>query len=264
MAVRMCEEKQAIYINQLSYRLFKLNRGNDLSEVITISQARDFTYQMAEDIIKNLRMQINNAEDHKFDLGILEKIKVEMRKYYKVQLVENYKIITRVKVDLKQKKAWLTTDAGEVIDIDGSIRTDEWENNYEALFSEVKTAIDSDKRLNIYKTNNRTMVYLEPEEGTKEFNRKLEGFINRIMNITDGKLPVEKGEVQPDAMVRQPDKIVFDKVLNYVFLKDLKLYEELSEFMENKSNTQILSNVLKQAYYKENGFVIDTDKVELP
>lgn len=39
---------------------------------------------------------------------------VEMREFYKVEYIENYKSITSIKVDLNDnKKAYLTTDSGE-------------------------------------------------------------------------------------------------------------------------------------------------------
>ena len=256
MTLKMCEEKQAIYINQLSYKVFKLKFGEDIREVITIDQAREFTYEMAQDTIAKLERQVDYFEYRRFTRSQLKR-DAEMRDFYKIQFVENYKNIKNVKVDLKKKKAWLLTDTGEEILIEGKIKSGDWYDNYGTLYKEVKNAIDSERKVNIFKCNEHTMVFTEPEEEIKERNRILVEYINEIMDISDNKLPALK------KLKGIPDLETFKRILPLIEMKNIKLYEELSEFVENRINAQALIDTLAYGNMQTRGYTTSKDKIEL-
>jgi hypothetical protein len=254
--VRMCEEKQAIYINQLSYKVFKLKFGKDIREVITIDQAKQFTYEMAQDTIGKLERQVEYYEYRRFTKSKLKR-DAEMRDFYRVQFIENYKTIKNVKVDLNENKAYLLTDTGEEIVIEGKIKSGDWYDNYGTLYKTVKTAIDGGKKLNIFKCDEHTMVFLEPEEEVKEKNRLLVGYMNKIMDISDNKLPALKDQKGT------PDVETFKRILFLIQMRNIKLYEELNTFMENRNNAQDLVDILNYGKMQTQGYVTSNNKIDL-
>lgn len=255
MTVKMCGEKQAIYINQLSYKVFKLKFGEDIREVITIDQAREFTYEMAQDTIAKLERQVEYYQYRRFERSHLKR-DAEMRDFYKVLFVENYKTIKNVRVDLNENKAWLLTDTGEEILIEGKIKSGDWYNNYGTLYNTVKTAIDGNRKINIFKCNEYTMVFIEPEEEVKERNRELIYYLNKIMDISGNKLPALKDKKGI------PDINTFKKILPLIQMKNIKLYEELSEFMENENNAQEMLDTLSYGYMKTKGYATSNDVIQ--
>ena len=99
------------------------------------------------------------------------------------------------------------------------------------------------------------MVFIEPEESIKEKNRRLVSLMNRIMNISDNKLPALKEKKG------QLDAETFKRILVLVRSKDIKFYEELDEFLKERRNVDNLVRTLIYAKMQTQAYTIDSDKI---
>jgi hypothetical protein len=254
---KMSEEKQAIYINRLGTYLSDLRKYYvDREDPMPIEEARRLTYARAVEIINELKHRINKAELLNYTRSNLNMTE-EMRGYFKVKYIENYKEIANFSVDTKNRTATLITELGEEITIEGKIKTADWIDNYGSLFTVLKNAIDSKKKINIFKSNGITMVYIEADDMIKEKYRKGVRYMNAILGLSDLALPIAK------AVKGITDVKNFKKILPLIKIKDIELYEELNEYMEEWENTNSVIGTMYLANVRNEGFVPYGDNIEL-
>jgi len=253
---KTANEKQAIYINRLSYKLYKLNDCKDTKTIIPYKKALQLTYDVADDMIKTLLEKIKEVEIDKYLKTEIEK-DTDLNKlidFPTLSIIENYKKIDSFRIDINKETAEINTLDGDTYKLSGDIlRKHNFSMDYKELASILKRAIDYDLRVSIIKTDKFIVVTPENEvrKSVKENYERLINLYNRILEETNNKLPVDKnGKITAKS---------FNVTLKYIRKRDLGLYEELKK--EGKSNFKGLITLLEKERVHEYNIVSSNRKI---
>lgn len=234
--------KQAIYINRLTYILYCLDGKKNANILIPYEKAIKLSYDVAKDIIDELKKEIYNKE---FEVLLLKKLKKDedLMIFPKIILIDNFKKIEKVKVDIEKERAEIITKDNQVINLnqDKILNFEGREMTYKGLFNTIQNAINFDIGFNIYKTPKGIVVGLESDFDIFDYRNKIRHY-NKILDITENKIPV-----------KIKDKKLFDesftRLLDLIKIRDVDLFNELIVRYAIS-----LMHLLNSVYYKAKGY----------
>ncbi|MBO8161699.1 MAG: hypothetical protein H0Z24_08690 [Thermosipho sp. (in: Bacteria)] len=223
--MKMATKKQAKLINDLTYRLYELSSDKDKNILIPFKEALEFPYDTAQRMIKDLKAKIKETE---IEVFLKEPTGYAKRyiKFMPIQIIQNYKVIKKIRVDIENRTAEITTEDGQVIEIadpeNKLLRKDRGYLYIHNLYDMLKQAIDHNIRVNIFKTD-KYYIYHEDKKRDAELIEWIKVF-NRILKATYGILPESPTY----------NKVNFKDTFQLIKERDEKLFRILSEMSDEK------------------------------
>ncbi|NBI07550.1 hypothetical protein [Senegalia massiliensis] len=269
--MKKAKRKQLIYIEQLKRYLHNYNKNIKTTYQIDIESNMKLSYEQADKKIKDLICKLNSLGlEHSINLDK----NIDNRTIIKtpVQFVENYKELNSFTIDRDKKKIILKTSEGETIEFELSDRLINEDNKYIIsplyIYSKCSKAINYNKRINIFKVkykqpiidnNNKHYemygLMLENTDDIKERKKQLVEIRNKILEVTDHKVPYDNSEDH----VRHCYRENFSKIFSYIEKNDIKLYEKLEskEYINDSNKAEELASI-----FYDSTLVSTYDKVE--
>lgn len=243
-------ERQAEIINELTYKLYNLKGKRDTNIIMSYAKALELSYDVALEMIKDLRKEIKDVEVNKFLIKNLRHLEKTV-KAKPIKLVENYIQLDKIEVDTSKKFAILTTIDNKTIKLEDTTKVKGEKGNIQAhsLFALLQRVIDYDIRVNLFKMDDENIVILEDEKMLKHLKEKV-SLYNQILTTTDYLLALDK-----------VGNIVADRVMPLIKERNTELFKTLSE----KSELELgqIFNLFRYVANRNYGLVYQNDTVHL-
>jgi len=221
--MKTATDKQALYINRLSYKLYRLNGCNNTKVIMTYRKALGLSYDIAEEMIDTLTKKVIKQEKDQYLEEVIKTTDyVGLDHFPTLKMVENFKKIDKFKVDTEKGTANITTVDGKEYNLSGDkLRKHDFDLTYKGLYFILKNAIDNDLEVGILETDK--YIIITPINEINEYYRdKYQSKIalyNKVIELTEGMLPITENKAINTGS--------FEILLGLAQRVDLDLYEEL-------------------------------------
>lgn len=241
MKMKMANEKQALYINKLSYTLYKLKGCNNFNVIVPIDEAAKLSADVVEDMIRELQEEIWDKElelyvrTYMYDYDTLERM-------YKFA-IPAYKKIDKVK-PVDQNLFVYTTDGVQyIIDSKKKLILGKHYSNIRELYDIFVRAINHDENVRIYISDNVCSVYIEDKDKDLALEKSI-ALINRVVDAIEGMIPLDhRAEFHPKYL---------NKIIHYIEARDTVLCNEMKKVFQNEveaNNFCLLLTGKKEHYF---------------
>ncbi|KZL92976.1 hypothetical protein [Clostridium magnum] len=198
--MKKANEKQSLYINRLSYTLYKLCGCENKKIIIFPDEAEQLPADMAEDMIKELKQKIYKKELENYVFPYLYQTdKLEEIKSIKIG---QYKKIEKVKpVDTT---LYVVTTDGEEYRINGNSKLliGKTESSLQQVYEALVKAINYDKGVRLYVSDNLASISVKDQERDTYIASIIE-IINAIIEIMGNKMPISwDNKYKPEHIVK--------------------------------------------------------------
>ena len=231
--MKKANEKQSLYINRLSYTLYKLCECENKKIIIFPDEAEQLPADMAEDMIRELKQKIYNKEMEKYVYPNLygnDKIKdikpIEVLEYKKIDKVKPVNSVLYV----------YTTDGTEYkINSDSKLILGNKNTKIEDIYEALVTAINHDLGVRIYTSDELTSIAIQDSEDEKRISYV--ELANKIIEIMGYKMPISwDNQYKPDHLI---------KIYSYLEMRDRDAALRFKAILENNQEAQVFCLILK-------------------
>lgn len=231
--MKMANEKQSIYINKLSYALYKLRGCDNFTTIVSVEDAMKISADIASDMIHQLKAKVHEEE---YDLYVKPHVRAfaERVTLQPLSLAE-YKKIDRVKpVD---ELLLVYTTEGEEYSLNEEYKyvNGDTVTTIRGIYTSIINAINHNIGVRIVINNGVCVVTFEDIERDKAIDAAVE-LTNEILDITEGMLFKDhKGNFTPDYV---------GIVLKFIEMRNNKVAEKLRAILNNPKEGQFLCSIL--------------------
>lgn len=237
--MKTATEKQAIYINNLSYIFYEMSGSSDTKMIMPFPKALQLTYPIADRMIKDLLRKINDKEyemyflDYKTSSDTLDRMKP-------IQLIQNYFEVDKFRYDKKNRILEVTTLHGNHLKIEGDItlRRENFSSSYEEFTTLLTQAIDESKRVNIYRIGDTAYLFIENKERDKLYKSIADNY-NKMLKATNF-----------NVIKNYKKEFILERGIKLLRVRDIDLYNELKPVFDNQNNVKFFKTIIS---YAENG-----------
>lgn len=219
--MQTAKEKQAIYINELSYRLYELYNSTDTTIIMPYEKALELSYPMACKMIQDLKEKVEKAEYTENFLK-MQWYSDKLVEVPLVKFIDNYKDIDSFKVNTTIDQIDIVTINGNDISISTKGMTfinQGIQINLEKITEILKQAIDESKRVNIYSISKYIFILLENQNRDNTFKKTITLYNNMLKST--------KGYV----IKNTKDQPLYERSLKIVKLRAIENYSELENIL---------------------------------
>lgn len=229
--MKKANKKQSLYINRLSYILYKLCDCENKKIIIFPDEAKQLPADMAGDMIKELKQKIYNKEIEKYIYPFL--FKMDQLKDIKPILVPEYKKIDKIKPS--DNVLYVITVDGQEYKINSNTRLILNKNNNTTIrdiYDALVQAINFNLGVRIYISDE--VISLGVEDQNNDHYIKL---INEIIEIMGNKMPIGwDGKYTPEHLI---------KINFYLQMRDTDVALKFKSVMENNQEAKKFCSLLK-------------------
>lgn len=232
--MKKANEKQSLYINRLSYTLYKLCGCENKKIIIFPDEAEQLPADMAEDMIKELKQKIYNKELENYVYPFL--YHMDQLKEIKPIEISQYKKIEKVK-PVGTTLCVITTD-GEEYQINGNSKLliGKKESSIKEVYEALVRAINYDLGVRLYVSDNLNSISVEDQEKDTVVASYIQ-LINKIIEIMGNKMPISwDNKYKPDHLI---------KLHRYIEMRDKDVAVKFKAIMENTQESQEFCILLK-------------------
>lgn len=231
--MKMANEKQSIYINKLTYALYKLRGCNNFTTVVSVEDAMKISADIASDMIHQLKTKVNEEEYEQY-------VKPYVRAFAERVTLKPFSVAEYKKVDrvspVDDHLLIYTTDGSEYNlneeyeYIIGTVAT-----TIRGVYNKLVNAINHNLGVSFLINNGLCVVTIEDIERDKAINDTIE-LINDVLDITDGLLFKDhKGNFTADYV---------GIVLKFVEIRNSKVANKLGAILNNPKECQFFCSIL--------------------
>jgi hypothetical protein len=221
--MKMANEKQALYINKLSYTLYKLKGCNNFNIVVPVEEAAKLSADVAEDMIREFQEKIWEKElevyvrPYMYDYDKLERL-------YKF-VIPAFKKIDKVKPVDNNLYVYTTDGTEYLIDSKKTLILGRHYSNIKQLYEIFVKAINHDENVRIYVSDSVCSVYVEDKEKDLALAQAV-SLVNSVIDAIEGMIPLDhRAEFHTTYL---------NKIINYLEARDTALASEVKRVFQNE------------------------------
>lgn len=185
--MKVTSEKQALYINRLTYNLYKLNGCINKNTIIFPDEAQRLPIDIASDMISELKIKIYNKEMEIYVYPYLH----GMDKFVEVKPISKSESIKVDSIKPEENNLIVTmVDGTEVIiEENKKLLLGQSQVSLKEAYNEFVKAINHDLEVMIYKGSMQIVISIK---GTEESNLLIESIdtLNEVLEIMGNKMPI--------------------------------------------------------------------------